>query len=49
MVIVKLNQFNKKNNYNINYKTLVTGTHLSNELGSSIDDLKKIKLKLIIN
>ena len=36
----------KKNNYNINYKTLVTGTHLSNELGSSIDDLKKDKIKI---
>ena len=36
----------KKNNYNINYKTFVTGTHLSNELGSSIDDLKKDKIKI---
>ena len=36
----------KKNKYKIKYKTLVTGTHLSKELGSSIEDLKKDKIKI---
>ena len=35
-----------KNKNKLNFKTLVTGTHLSRELGSSIKDLKKDKIKI---
>lgn len=35
-----------KNDKNFNLKTVVTGTHLSKELGSSINNIKKDKIKI---